>query len=57
VLLTAAFSGHLTGEVISKRVTELRIIESLSIGYLIRRGDPALERLARSNEAVTINKL
>jgi DNA-binding MurR/RpiR family transcriptional regulator len=57
VLLTAAFSRHLTGEVISKRVAELCIIESLYISYLIRRGDTALERLSRSNEAVKINKL
>jgi len=57
VLLTAAFSRHLTGEVISKRVAELCIIESLYISYLIRRGDSALEKLARSNDAVKINKL
>ena len=57
VLLTAAFSRHLTGEVISKRVAELCIVESLYISYLIRRGDSALERLSRSNEAVKINKL
>jgi RpiR family carbohydrate utilization transcriptional regulator len=57
VLLTAAFSRLLTGEVISKRVAELCIIESLYISYLIKRGDAALERLSRSNEAVKINKL
>jgi RpiR family carbohydrate utilization transcriptional regulator len=56
VLLTAAFSRHLTGEVISKRVAELCIIESLYISYLIRKGDTALERLSKSNEAVKINK-
>jgi len=43
--------------VISKRVAELCIVESLYISYLIRRGDSALERLSRSNEAVKINKL
>jgi RpiR family carbohydrate utilization transcriptional regulator len=57
VLLTAAFSRHLTGEVISKRVAELCIIESLYISYLIGKGDAALERLSRSNEAVKIHKL
>ncbi len=57
VLLTAAFSRYLTGEVISKRVAELCIIESLYIRYLIRRGDSALEKLSRSNDAVKINKL
>ena len=57
VLLTAAFSRHLTGEVISKRVAELCIIESLYISFLIRRGDSALEKLSKSNEAVKTNKL
>jgi len=57
VLLTAVFSKHLTSEVISKRVTELCIIESLYINYLIRKGSPALERLNASNDAVRVNKV
>lgn len=57
VLLTAVFSKHLTGEVISKRVTELCIIESLYVNYLIRKGSSAMERLNISNEAVKVNKL
>lgn len=55
-LLTAAFSRDSTGEVISKRVAELCIIESLYINYLLRKGKPALEQLRKSNEAVNINK-
>ena len=57
VLLTAAFSQHHTGEVISKRIAELCIIESLYINYLIRKGPPALRRLRVSNEAVQVHKL
>jgi len=57
VLLTAAFSKHVTGEVISKRVTELCIIESLYISYVIRKGRPVQDRLEKSNRAVGQNKL
>lgn len=57
VLLTAAFSKHVTGEVISKRITELCIIESLYINYMIPKGRPVLARLAKSNRAVSQNKL
>jgi DNA-binding MurR/RpiR family transcriptional regulator len=57
VLLTAAFSQHHTGEVISKRISELCIIESLYINYLVRKGQPALRRLSLSNEAVQVHKL
>lgn len=57
VLLTAAFSQHHTGEVISKRISELCIIESLYINFLIRKGQPALRRLSQSNEAVRVHKL
>jgi DNA-binding MurR/RpiR family transcriptional regulator len=57
VLLTAAFSQHHTGEVISKRISELCIIESLYINYLIKKGQPALRRLGLSNAAVRVHKL
>jgi DNA-binding MurR/RpiR family transcriptional regulator len=57
LLLTAAFSQHLTGEVISKRISELCIVESLYISFLIRKGRPALKRLTQSNEAVQVHKL
>jgi DNA-binding MurR/RpiR family transcriptional regulator len=57
VLLTAAFSQHHTGEVISKRISELCIIESLYINFLLRKGQPALRRLSLSNEAVRVHKL
>lgn len=57
VLLTAAFSQHHTGEVISKRISELCIIESLYINFLLRKGKPALRRLTQSNDAVRVHKL
>ncbi len=57
VLLTAAFSQHHTGEVISKRIAELCIVESLYISYLIRKGQPALRRLSLSNDALRVHKL
>lgn len=57
VLLTAVFTQHVTGEVISKRVTELCIIESLYINYVLKKGKASLASLQTSNEAVKINKL
>ena len=57
VLLTAVFSQHVTGEVVSKRVAELCLIESLYINYLLRTGGASLEQLQTSNEVVKINKL
>lgn len=57
VLLTAVFSQHMTGEIISKRVAELCIIESLYINYMLKKGKPSLAQLQTSNEAVKINKL
>jgi DNA-binding MurR/RpiR family transcriptional regulator len=56
-LLTAAFSKNITGEMISRRVAELCIIESLSLTCFIRKGYAALEKLNRSNEAVFVYKV
>jgi RpiR family transcriptional regulator, carbohydrate utilization regulator len=57
VLLTAAFSTQpTTGEVVSKRVAELCIIESLYTNYLMKKGKPTHERLRMSDEVVSINK-
>lgn len=57
VLLTAAFSEHVKGEVISKRVSELCIIESLYINVLMRKKEILAENLSRSNAALEINKV
>lgn len=57
VLLTAAFTEHVKGEVMSKRVSELCILESLFINVLIRHKEKFIEDLNRSNNALEINKL
>ena len=57
ILQTAAFSKYATGEVISKRIVELCIIESLFINYLLKKGQPLMDTLRRSNEVININKL
>lgn len=57
VLLTAVFTSYLTVEVMSKRVTELCILESLSINYMNRVGKIALDTLRESNAVVEVNKV
>lgn len=57
ILQTAVFSKYTTGEVISKRVVELCIIESLFINYLLKKGQPIMDTLRKSNEVININKL
>ena len=57
ILQTAVFSKYATGEVISKRIVELCIIESLFIGYLLKKGQPIMDTLRKSNEVININKL
>jgi DNA-binding MurR/RpiR family transcriptional regulator len=57
VLLTAVFTRYLNYEVMSKRVTQLCIIEALSISFLMRQGSAAFEQLKESNQAVDVNKL
>lgn len=56
-LLTAVFSRHVTGEVISKRVAELCLLESLYINFMIRKGKPVLHQLEVSNDSIRLNKL
>jgi RpiR family transcriptional regulator, carbohydrate utilization regulator len=57
VLQTAAFSTTPTGEVISKRVTELCVLEALHLNVLLLLGRKAAARLRAANAAVGINKL
>lgn len=56
-LITAAFVEHLNGEVISKRVAELCILESLYVGLLMKRAGELEPNLRRSNIAIEINKI
>ena len=57
LLQTSAFSTTPTGEVISKRVTELCVLEALHLNVLLRKGKAASGRLRASNAVVGINKL
>lgn len=57
VLLTAAFEEHVKGEIMSKRVTELCILESLFVNVIMKQKDKYIGDLIRSNIALEINKL
>jgi RpiR family transcriptional regulator, carbohydrate utilization regulator len=57
ILQTAAFSRYSTGEIISKRITQLLIIESLYINFILSKGPSAIDTLKKSNEIIMNNKL
>lgn len=57
ILLTAAFAEHLKGEVLSKRVTELCILESLFVNVFIKMKEEYAKSLEKSNTALQLNKL
>jgi DNA-binding MurR/RpiR family transcriptional regulator len=57
VLLTAAFTEHVKGEVMSKRVAELCLLESLFVNVLLKKKESFIEGLKRSNSALEINKI
>lgn len=57
VLLTATFAEHMKGEVISKRVAELCILESLYINLLLNRKQEMGFSIDRSNRALEKNKI
>jgi DNA-binding MurR/RpiR family transcriptional regulator len=56
VLLTADFAEHLNGEVVSKRVSEQCVLESLYISYLLVRNGALLKAQERANQAVEVYK-
>lgn len=56
VLLTAVFQEHVNGEIGSKRLAQLAVLESLYVNYLLRRGDQVRLRLAGSNAVLSQNK-
>jgi DNA-binding MurR/RpiR family transcriptional regulator len=56
VLLTAVFQEHVYGEIASKRLAQLCVLESLYVNYLLRRSGQLGDRLLASNLAVAINK-
>lgn len=57
VLCTAAFTEHVHGEVISKRIAELCILESLYVNVLFKRRSVLIKKMEMSNLALEINKL
>ena len=56
MLTTASFMEH-SGEVITKRISELVLVEGLFISVMLRGGGAYQTALARSNEALVENKL
>ncbi len=57
VLQTAVFTAYVSGEIMSKRVAELCIVESLFVSFLLRRKSHYTARLSASNEVLRVNKL
>jgi len=56
VLLTAVFQEHVNGEIGSKRLAQLAVLESLYVNYLVRKGTTLRQRLASVNAALGANK-
>jgi DNA-binding MurR/RpiR family transcriptional regulator len=56
-LLTAVFQEHVNGEIGSKRLAQLAVLESLYVNYLLRAGPRFRRSLARVNQALGVNKL
>jgi len=57
VLLTAAFTKHANGEIISKRITQLCLIESLYVNLLLKSESDIDSSIQSANAAIDINKL
>ena len=56
ILQTAVFTTDWSGEIVSKRIAQLALIESLFANFMIRRGQGALHTLKSINSAVRIHK-
>lgn len=57
VLQTAAFTQQLNGEVMSKRITQLCVIESLFVSLLVQQEDHYQMELERAAQALQWNKI
>jgi DNA-binding MurR/RpiR family transcriptional regulator len=55
-LLTAVFQEHVNGEIGSKRLAQLAVLESLYVNFLVREGNRLRRGLARVNQALGTNK-
>ncbi len=56
VLQTAVYTAYISGEIVSKRIAELCIVESLFVNFLMRRKGAYAAQLAASNEILKANK-
>lgn len=56
VLLTAAFARHVSGEIVSKRLTQLCLVESLYVNVLMKSDRDLGENLLSANDAIRKNK-
>jgi len=56
VLQTAVFISDWNGEIVSKRIAQLAVVESLFANFMIRRGKSAVDALRTVNALVTIHK-
>jgi RpiR family transcriptional regulator, carbohydrate utilization regulator len=56
VLGTAVFQEHVNGEIGSKRLAQLCVLESLYVNYLLRKGAKVRKNLVASNRALGVNK-
>ena len=57
LLLTAAFSKHSSGEIVSKRITQMCVVESLYINLLNRKDLNLKKNIVSAHEALKKNKL
>jgi RpiR family carbohydrate utilization transcriptional regulator len=56
VLQTAVFSTYISGEIMSERLAQLCVIESLFINFLLKQEEKYIKQLNRSNESLKTNK-
>jgi len=56
-LLTASFAENIRGEIISKRITELCILECLYVNVLVKNRKKLSKHMEKSNESIELNKL
>jgi len=57
ILQTAAFTKYVDGEIVSKRITQFCIIESLYVNLLLKSPLKLNHNVQSSNEGIKINKL
>ena len=57
VLLTATFIPNMFGEIMTKRIPELCLLETLYVNTVMRSGREACDSLSNATKAISINKL